>query len=289
MNTRSDAGNGPPARLAVAAQPLEGEPAAALVHGEAGAFVAASVMKVHILVALLLRAQGSLGGPARAVTAQERAWAAAMIQHSDNDAANALWRAAGGAEGLTAAGRLLGLVGTRPAEDGRWGLSTTTAADQLALLRAVHGRGPGPRVPAPGARVLAPGARQWVRELMRGVVDSQRWGVTAAGDGRPAASRPPHEASQPPPHEVKNGWLPRTATGLWVINSVGRVTAAGRPWLLAVLSDGHATAEEGIAAVEEAARAAVHALMDHRVAPDPLPGRRPAGRGGSAAGAGATG
>ncbi|MFE0880007.1 serine hydrolase [Streptomyces smyrnaeus] len=282
MNARSDVGNGPSARLAVAAQPLAGEPAAALVHGEAGSFVAASVMKVHILVALLLRAQGSLGGPAREVTAQERTRAAAMIQHSDNDAANALWRAAGGAEGVAATGRLLGLVGTRPAEDGRWGLSTTTAADQLALLRAVHGRGPGPRV-------LAPGARQWVRELMRGVVDCQRWGVTAAGDGRPAAPRPSHEASQPPPHEVKNGWLPRTATGLWVINSVGRVTAAGRPWLLAVLSDGHATAEAGIAAVEEAARAAVHALMDHRVVPDPLPGRRPAGGGGSAAGAGAAG
>ncbi|MET9864388.1 serine hydrolase [Streptomyces smyrnaeus] len=282
MNARSDAGNGPSARLAVAAQPLEGEPAGALIHGEAGSFVAASVMKVHILVALLLRAQGSLGGPAREVTAQERAWAAAMIQHSDNAAANALWRAAGGAEGVAATGRLLGLVGTRPAEDGRWGLSTTTAADQLALLRAVQGRGP-------GTQVLGPGARQWVRELMRGVADSQRWGVTAAGDGRGAASRPPHEMSQPPPHEVKNGWLPRTATGLWVINSVGRVTAAGRPWLLAVLSDGHATAEEGIAAVEEAARAAVCALMDHRVAPGPLPGRRPAGRGGSAAGAGAAG
>ncbi|MGP3990197.1 serine hydrolase [Streptomyces sp. 3N207] len=271
----SPAGLGPSARLAVAAQSLDGGgPVAVRVRADEP-FVAASVMKVHILVALLLRVRGEWGGPAREVTAQERAWAAAMIERSDNEAANALWRAAGGAEGIAAAGRLLGLTRTRPAEDGRWGLSTTTAADQLALLCAVHGSGP-------RRDVLAPPVRRWVRELMRGVVPSQRWGVTAAGDEHVEA---PGVASG----EVKNGWLPRTATGLWVINSVGRITAAGRPWLLAVLSDGHATAEEGIAAVEGAARAAVRTLMDRRAALAPRPGRSPEGRRGSAAGAGSAG
>ncbi|MBO8190698.1 serine hydrolase [Streptomyces oryzae] len=212
-------------------------------------------MKVHILVALLLRVRGASGGPARELTAREREWAAAMVVRSDNEAANALWRAAGGAEGVAAAGRLLGLSRTRPARDGRWGLTTTTAADQLALLCAVQGRGP-------RADVLAPADRRWVRELMRAVVPSQRWGVTAAAD-----ESGPEPAGAP--GEVKNGWLPRTATGLWVINSVGRVTAAGRPWLLAVLSDGHASAQEGIAAVERAARAAVRALKDPRETPDP--------------------
>ncbi|MFI8852787.1 serine hydrolase [Streptomyces sp. 891-h] len=277
MNKRSATAS---ARLAIAAQPLNGGGLEPVARAERRRFVAASVMKVHILAALLLRVRGT-----REVTPQERTWAAAMIERSDNEAANALWRAAGGAEGVAAAGRLLGLADTRPAEDGRWGLTTTTAADQLALLRAVHGRGP-------RAQVLTPRERLWVRELMRGVVPSQRWGVTAAGD---SAGTAPGAAAD----EVKNGWLPRTATGLWVINSVGRVTVAGRPWLLAVLSDGHPTAEEGIAAVEEAARAAVGAPTDtlaapltatlaapftdgRAAAPDP-PGRSPASRRGPTA------
>jgi hypothetical protein len=254
---------GPTARLAVAAQPLEGDRTPVSVGGDEP-FVAASVMKVHILVALLLRVQGEFETPARKVTAEERAWAAAMIERSDNQAANALWQAAGSAEGIAATGRRLGLALTRPARDGRWGLSTTTAADQLALLRAVHGTGP-------CRDVLAPQFRQWVRKLMGNVIPAQRWGVTAAGDRRQPV---PHGLPEVGPddtygmddmddmhevYEVKNGWLPRTATGRWVINSVGRVTAGGRPWLIAVLSDGHATADEGITAVEEAARATVRA------------------------------
>ncbi|MEW2222799.1 serine hydrolase [Streptomyces sp. NPDC006990] len=252
----------PPARLSLAAQPLEC-PQEAVARGADEVFVAASVMKVHILAALALRVQGALGDRAREVTAQERAWAAAMIERSDNAAANALWQAAGGAAGVTAAGRLLGTTRTRAAPDGRWGLSTTTAADQLTLLRAVHGRGP-------RREVLAPWARRWVRHLMSRVIPEQRWGVTAAAD--PGAGAP-----GVPQGEVKNGWLPRTATGLWVISSVGRVTAAGRPWLLAVLSDGHPTRQEGVTAVERAARDAVRGLTDRA-------GRRPAPRSGGAAG-----
>lgn len=57
---------------------------------------------------------------------------------------------------------------------------------------------------------------------------------------------------------LKNGWLPRTATGLWDINSVGRVTTAdGREFLVAVVSNGNTTKAKGISLVESAARAAV--------------------------------
>lgn len=56
---------------------------------------------------------------------------------------------------------------------------------------------------------------------------------------------------------LKNGWMPRTTTGLWDINSIGRVRADGRTCLVAVLSDGQPTKESGIALVEAVARAAV--------------------------------
>ncbi len=45
---------------------------------------------------------------------------------------------------------------------------------------------------------------------------------------------------------LKNGWLPRSTTGLWVVNSIGRVTVDGADRLVAVLSDGTASLAEGI-------------------------------------------
>jgi hypothetical protein len=71
----------------------------------------------------------------------------------------------------------------------------------------------------------------------------QRWGVSAAADGSGWA--------------LKNGWLPRSATGLWDIDSIGRVTVDGRAYLVAALSQGNATKAEGVSLVEAAARAAV--------------------------------
>jgi hypothetical protein len=45
----------------------------------------------------------------------------------------------GGASGLDAANERLGLTDTSGGEDGPWGLTRTTAADQLTLLRQVFG------------------------------------------------------------------------------------------------------------------------------------------------------
>lgn len=66
-------------------------------------------------------------------------------------------------------------------------------------------------------------------------------GVSAAGSGA----------------ALKNGWMPRTTTGLWDINSIGRVESGGNTYLVAVLSRGHATKEAGVALVESVAKAAV--------------------------------
>ncbi|MFD9033431.1 serine hydrolase [Streptomyces sp. NPDC059567] len=198
-------------------------------YGGAGrTYDTASIVKLDILAALLLRAQDE----GRAPTAAERTAAAAMMRHSDNASATVLWRSVGGAEGLDAANARLGLAETTGAA--AWGLTQTTAEDQLALLAAVFG----------ADSPLDTDSRAYAAELMEGVVAGQDWGVSAAGD-RPA---------------LKNGWLPRDSTGLWDINSVGRVTAGGRVYLVAVVSDGHATKEAGIGLVEDAARAAVSAV-----------------------------
>ncbi|MFH8734822.1 MULTISPECIES: serine hydrolase [unclassified Streptomyces] len=221
------------ARVSVAVASLGGSADGAVYDG-ASAFDTASIVKVDILAALLLRAQDA----GRALTSQERAYATAMIENSDNASATALWDSIGGADGLDAANLTLGLTGTRAGPGGEWGLTQTTAEDQLTLLRAVFStEGSG----------LSEVSRAYVVGLMGRTAADQRWGVSAAADSVSGCA-------------LKNGWLPRTATGLWDINSVGRVTVGGKPYLVSVLSDGNATKEAGVALVEGVATAAVSVL-----------------------------
>nr|WP_307171932.1 hypothetical protein [Streptomyces sp. B3I7] len=223
-------------------------------HGDA-AFDTASIVKVGILAALLLRARDARRTP----TARERAHAAAMIERSDNDSASALWDAIGRARGLDSANERFGLTSTRGGDGPLWGLTRTTAADQLLLLRQVFGEGG-----APGAPLLDAASQAYLRELMGNVVAEQSWGVSAAAG--PASSAAASSASaSASAYALKNGWLPRSTTGLWVVNSVGRVTTAdGRHCLIAVLSDGHSTLAEGITVVEAAARGVAGVLAGVR-------------------------
>lgn len=216
---------------AVSVAVLDSDSGARAVYGGADAtYDTASIVKVDILAALLLRAQDGK----RALTAGERADAVAMIERSDNDAATALLAAVGGAAGLDTANERLGLTATTAAK--AWGLTRTTAADQLTLLEAVFG--------SDADAELSEASRAYVRGLMAQVEADQQWGVSAAGSA----------------WALKNGWMPRTATGLWNINSIGQVTADGRTYLVAVLSGGQPAKETGIALVEAVAKAAVEVV-----------------------------
>ncbi|AUA10137.1 hypothetical protein GTZ89_08780 [Streptomyces sp. SID8382] len=209
---------------------LETGSGASGVHGD-GSYATASVVKVGILAALLLGAQDE----GRLLTTEERSQATVMIENSDNDAATALWHTIGGTNGLGTALARLGLTDTRGDERGRWGLTRTTAADQLTLLRAVF----------LDDSPLSGRSRAYLRTLMGRVTARQSWGVSAAADGTGDRTR------------LKNGWMPRDATGLWVVNSIGAVTTGGRTHLLSVLSEGNADLRAGVTLVEEVARTAV--------------------------------
>lgn len=196
-------------------------------------YATASIVKVDILAALLLEAQQQ----GRGLTADERTSAAAMIEKSDNDAADALWADIGGAAGLNAANTVFGLTSTTPGTDTYWGLTTTTPDDQLHLLTAVTS----------DSSALHSDARAYLLDLMDSVDADQAWGVSAADEAGPTA--------------LKNGWLPRGDTGLWVVNSIGRVTRGGRELLVVVLSDGQGSMDAGVGQVEAAAKAATSALV----------------------------
>ncbi|HEX6499873.1 MAG TPA: serine hydrolase [Micromonosporaceae bacterium] len=202
--------------------------------GEDRSFITASVVKVDILATLMLRRQDHGG-----LTDREDDLARAMITRSDNDAASALWTAVGGGTGVTAANQRFGLSHTHPDQDGYWGLSTTTAADQVRLLGLLTSSN----------SPLNAHSRSYILGLMSQVERDQRWGV-------PAAAGPASTGVY-----VKNGWL--AYNGGWVTHSVGRIVEPGHDWLLAVLSDGQPSEGTGIDTIEHVASLVVAAERAH--------------------------
>ena len=219
------------AEVSVAVLDLESGESAS--YGERS-FDTASIVKVDVLATLLLQAQDD----GRALTATEKTYATAMIENSDNASTSALWEIIGRADGLAAANERLGLTATEGGDGMLWGLTQTTATDQLTLLKQVFGED----------SELSEASRSYVQGLMGQIAADQQWGVSAVADGSAWA--------------LKNGWLPRSTTGLWDINSIGRVTVDGRDCLVAVLSDGNATKADGVSLVEATARAAVSVFAD---------------------------
>ncbi|OIJ90044.1 hypothetical protein BIV25_32590 [Streptomyces sp. MUSC 14] len=228
---------GTPAHATAAVLDLDGTGRSPVVHGEDTAYDTASIVKVDILAAVLLQAQDA----GRELTAQERAHAEPMIKQSDNAAADALWRQIGQADGLAAANKRLGLTSTTSDPGGRWGLTRTTAGDQIRLLRAVFDGDADGTAAKTGASALSTGSRAYISTLMSQVVPEQSWGVSAAGSRQ----------------ALKNGWLQRVTSGLWDVNSIGQVTVNGHRYLVVVLSNGSASMAEGVSLVERTARAAI--------------------------------
>ncbi|MET7685970.1 serine hydrolase [Streptomyces sp. NPDC005423] len=224
----------------VAVLDLDGAGRTSVLRGRDSAYDTASIVKVDILATLLLQAQDA----GRRLTAEERGLAEPMIERSDNAAADALWRQIGRASGLTAANKRLGLASTTGGPGGKWGLTRTTASDQIRLLRAVFDGDTAARPGSTAKSALNQESRTYVRTLMSQVVPEQTWGIsTVGGSGTPRA--------------LKNGWLQRTTSGLWDVNSVGQVTVKGHRCLVAVLSNGSASMRDGITLVERTAREAV--------------------------------
>jgi hypothetical protein len=203
-----------------------------LTYGD-GSFDTASIVKVDILAALLYQAQQD----GRTLTASERSLATAMIERSDNAAATALFQAVGGKAGLEAFNEVIGLSDTVVGSNGNWGLTQTTAADQVKLLEVVFG----------DDSVLSADSQAYEQGLMSSVIDSQNFGVSAAADDADDSA-------------LKVGYLQRSATGMWDVTSIGEIEAGGHTYLVAVLSDGNAGFDSGVTLVDQVAEAAVDGL-----------------------------
>ncbi|MEV6576342.1 serine hydrolase [Streptomyces sp. NPDC051577] len=195
-----------------------------------GSFETASIVKIDIAATLFLRAADT----GRQVTAAELAQITHMIEKSSNTAATSLWEDIGGTDGLNRANRQIGLRRSTAGPSRYWGLTQTDANDQLVLLRQVFG----------SESKLQPAARAVIRTRMATVDSGQRWGISAAGS----------EAA------LKNGWIQRTNTKRWNINSMGRITYEGDKYLIAVLTKNNLTKGDGIRTVEAVAQNAIKAI-----------------------------
>jgi hypothetical protein len=121
----------------------------------------------------------------------------------------------------------VGLKETAPNLAGAWGATTTTASDQIQLLRVLV---------APDSE-LTNTSRSYELTLMRNVVPYEDWGVsTGPNNGAIVA--------------LKNGWLPLSKND-WQINSIGYISGSGRNYLIAVLSTGNPTETYGIGTIDK--------------------------------------
>ena len=211
--------------LAVAAS--DGRTRRTFTHNPGTTIEAASIAKADLVAVLLLQHQDR----GTSITSRQLGLARQAIRVSDHEAAWALFREVGLAAGLEAGNRRLGLRETQ-CFDYSWGLTRTTAADQLRLIGQLDAAGT-------RASVLTAASADILLDLMGTVVPEQRWGVSAAArDGDRVC--------------LKNGWLPRSKLGgLWIVNSIGRVTGPTVDLRLAVLSQRWRSQGAGIAAVEE--------------------------------------
>ncbi|MET7363027.1 serine hydrolase [Streptomyces sp. NPDC005562] len=196
---------------------------------------AASVVKVLMMEAALRRAQEW----GRGLTAWERRRIRPMITVSDNTATTWLWRNLGQPR-LSRFLRHVGTTSTTLGPYGFWGLTGTTAADQMKLLGVLTGaRGD-----------LRPSSRAYGLRQMAEVRRDQRWGVPA---GMPRGVRA----------HLKNGWLPRARFG-WRVHSVGVFTGAGRTYRIVVLSHGNPSMSYGVRTIERIAQAVHRGLNKGR-------------------------
>jgi beta-lactamase class A len=203
-----------------------------VLHRHARAYTA-SIVKLPILLQAMRRSGR------RGLSPAQDALARRMIEHSDNDAATALWRVAGRQAGMFRLFDRLGLTATRQAPTlfEPWDGVRTTALDQLRVLAAL----------ARGVPGVTPPERRRVLRLMRHVEPDQDWGAGRLAVGGATVA-------------VKNGWVPVGRQG-WTVNTIGLLAYHSRPVLsVAVLTTGSPSEQAGVHTVDLVCRRLLRGL-----------------------------
>ena len=177
-------------------------------HRSARRYPSASVVKAMLLVSYLNHVRD------RRLTSGDRALLRPMIVRSDNGSASSVLGIVGH-EGLHRVARRAGMkrFATLPG----WGNTQVTAADQARLFLRID-------------RLVTQRHRAYARDLLRGIVERQRWGV-------------PHALADDAPIFFKGGW--RSAPSGWITHQAALVEEGWRRVSIAVLTDRNPTREYG--------------------------------------------
>ncbi len=185
-------------------------------------FDTASIVKATIMATLLWQSQKS----GTSLTSSEQSLMIPMIEDSSNSAATSLWDDAGRSAGIGAFLATAGMNQTVPGKQGYWGLTQTTALNQVALLKLLSYPNP----------ILSSPSQSYANNLMTHVIGWEAWGVSSGVTPGTTVS-------------LKNGWLPIGSQG-WEINSIGHVMGSGRNYVVAILSRNNPSESYGIQTVD---------------------------------------
>ena len=176
----------------------------------------ASIIKVFILARKLQ--DGDLSD-------DEKDLATKMIEDSDNDATTELATTFGGIYQFQPLFDKLQMTNSHANQT--WGLTDTTATDQIKLLNDIFYN----------HAVLNPNQSNYISQLMENIENGQDWGVST---GVPDSAG----------IELKNGWLPLDDNdGDAIVNSIGHISSSTTDYTIAVLTHGDTNEQKGIETV----------------------------------------
>jgi beta-lactamase class A len=184
-------------------------------------FLTASSIKVPIMLTFLAMTESQ----GRVPNANEMSLLTAMIEHSDNDAASALFGEINGARGISAFFQQNGLSGLTPDQDA-WGYSQITPQAMVNLLIRLQ-----------NGTILNATDRATALRLMEQVEVDQQWGV---GNTAPAGAT----------FAMKNGWVPGP-DGLWSVNTSGIVQTKDVTYIISVYTQEQPSLANGQAIVQQ--------------------------------------
>jgi beta-lactamase class A len=193
-------------------------------------FPMASSMKVPIMLTMLSQVEKQN----RPLTESEAQQLKAMIESSDNDAAESLYQEVGTASGVMNFLNSHELSGIVP-DPNTWGTSTASPQAMVNLLSALF-----------AGELLSATETAYALSLMQNVTPDQRFGV---GDTAPRGSIV----------SMKNGWL--LLDQGWAVNSSGIVQTPGITYILSVYTMGGTSQESSMRIIATIYRQIVTALM----------------------------
>ncbi|WP_261656620.1 class A beta-lactamase-related serine hydrolase [Leuconostoc holzapfelii] len=194
----------------------------------------ASIVKVSVLANLLRMTQTD----DTSLSPTEKSLAENMIVDSDNDATTTLLNTY--QDGYTSPDCLFSALHMTQSkmDPDAWGLTTTTALDQLKLLNALAY---GQKSP------LNQSDRHYVLKLMANVSPDQAWGISKGLADNATI-------------QLKNGWLESDDGSSWIVNSIGHIQTKDSNYTIAVLTNGNATEADGIDLIESLSSATAQEL-----------------------------